>query len=98
MPEDESPPPSDSECMEGDVFAQVYSDSDGDGMYESVCEVELREELATLEVHKRVLRQMADRVKRIQNDIELRQESAQDSRNKILVLRQEVMLQSTSVA
>jgi len=93
MSENESPAPNDNECVEDDVFAQIYDDSDTDGVYQSVCEVDLREELEKLDRHNVLLQQLADRVKRIQNDIELRQVWAEDSRTKILPLRQEVILE-----
>jgi len=93
MAENEFCTAGDNDGMQDDVFAQVYDDSDNDGVYESVCEEDLRLELEKLQRHNHVLQQLADRVKRIQNDIELRRVMAEDCRIKIIVLRQEVELE-----
>jgi len=93
MAENERCTPGDNDGMQDDVFAQVYDDSDNDGVYESVCEKDLRLELEKLQRHNHVLQQLADRVKRIQNDIELCQAMAEDSSTKIVLLRQDVELE-----
>ena len=93
MAENECCTPGDNDGVQDDVFAQVYDESDNDGVYESVCEEDLRLEVEQLQRHNQVLAQLADRVKRIENDIELRQAMAEDCRTKILLLRQEVQVE-----
>jgi transposase-like protein len=98
MSDDGSWTPSDTEGTQDDVFAQEYGDSATEGVYETVYEVELRQELETLEGHNRVLKQLTMRVKRLQNNIELRKGWAEDAKAKLVLLRQLVQAEKTGDA
>lgn len=75
---------------EDDVFAQQWDESEGEAAYESVCASELREELERLDRHQLLLVQLANKAKRIQEGIEMRQQYAKDSQWKIHLLRSDL--------